>query len=248
MFNESTTASKGKRDLEGTAQLTTLANRITSEIVAIVSSNLDKYQDAFDASKTNHSDMDSLISLVVDLPATDFTFLKELDEAILQLMLKSQQSKRSRAKSGDMTMANYKSMMSAAVAENLLRYALGKPKSVSSRRDAGAVLFTAEELQVLSDDQWRLGKALRNVQSKKSIANHKEDFDATSEYYVTLLASEQQLKDIRVADAESKPRVDATKTKLAEVLADVDITTIKAGDSKELLARIAAMLVDADAA
>ena len=159
-------------------------------------------------------------------------------------MLKSQQSKRSRAKSKAMTMDNYKSMMAGAIAENLIRQATGKVKSAGgARRMSGSVDFTAEQLEELRADQEKLKKELRNVQSKKSIMKSKADFSEDDDRWQALLVAEEQLKSIRVSTGHTQVvKVDETKEKLAEVLADVDPSSLKAGDSKALLAQIKELL------
>ena len=184
--------------------------------------------------------MDKLIDLLIDLNEVDVEFLKQLDEQTTDGMLKSQQSKRSRAKSKTMTLDNYKSMMAGAIAENLIRLATGKTKSaVGARRMSGSVEFTAEELEALKNDQEQLKKEIRNVQSKKSIMKSKADFTEEDPRWQALLVAEEQLKAIRVTTSRTTVvKVDETKEKLAEVLSEVDVNSLKAGDSKSLLAKI----------
>lgn len=239
--NETTT---NKRGLAGTAQLTSVSNEIVHVVIKTLNDNLDDYREAFEESKVSHDAMDKLLASIVNYDEYDLEFIKELDETVVDGMLKSQQSKRSRAKGKVMTMDNYKSMMAGAVAENLIRKATGKVKSATGvRRTAGSIIFTEEELAVLKDDQEQLKKELRNVQSKKSIAKSKADFDETSERWQQLLVAEEQLKSIRVSTGRSRVvKVDETKDKLQETLAGVDLEHIKAGDSKALLEQIKALI------
>lgn len=239
--NETTT---NARNLAGTAQLTVVANELVAQCIKTLNDDLDTYREEFAASQKDHSAMDALLAKLIDFDTVDVEFIKELDEDTVDGMLKSQQSKRSRAKNKVMTMDNYKSMMSGAIAENLIRKATGKVKSAGgARRMSGSVDFTAEQLEELKEDQERLKKEIRNVQSKKSIMKSKADFSEEDERWQALLVAEEQLKAIRVSTSRTQVvKVDETKEKLEEVLTDVDIDKLKAADSKALLARIREML------
>lgn len=71
----------------------------------------------------------------------------------------------------------------------------------------------------------------------------KADFSEEDERWQALLVAEEQLKSIRVSTGRTQVvKVDETKEKLAEVLADVDTNSLKAGDSKALLAQIKELL------
>lgn len=242
LFNTETneTTATNSRSLAGTAQLTATANELVAECVKKLNDNLDEYSEAFAASKSDHGAMDKLIAQLVDLDEVDVEFIKQLDDETVDGMLKSQQSKRSRAKGKAMTLDNYKSMMSGAIAECLIRKATGKTKSAGgARRMSGSVEFTAEQLEELRADQDRLKKEIRNVQSKKSIMKSKADFSEEDPRWQALLIAEEQLKSVREATGRATVvKVDETKEKLAEVLADVDPQNMKAGDSKALLAKI----------
>src|SRR5690606_11549012 len=82
-----------------------------------VNDNFEEYKELIAKSKSDHGEMDELIAKAFNLADGDAEFLKELDEATLDGMLKSQQSKRSRAKSKVMTMDNYRTMMIGAIAD-----------------------------------------------------------------------------------------------------------------------------------
>ena len=108
---------------------------------------------------------------------------------------------------------------------------------------SGSVDFTDEQLEKLKEDQERLKKEIRNVQSKKSIMKSKADFSEEDPRWQALLVAEEQLKSIRVSTGRTQVvKVDETKDALAEKLADIDIEHLKAGESKELLAQIRAMI------
>lgn len=239
--NNSTTGTT--RGLSGTAQLTSIANDLAAHIINVMNDDIEEYSDDIKASQTNNNSMDALIAKVNPLDDVDVDFLKDIDEDVIEGMLKSQQSKRSRCKSKAMTLDNYKALMSAGIAENLIRKVTGKPKTAGgARRAAGAIEYTIEQLEQLSNDQEALRKEIRNVQSKKSIMKSKADFDESCERWQSLLKVEQQLKDMRVTTTQSVVEVDTTKNAMNELLEGIDLEHIKAADSKELLARIAAMV------
>lgn len=230
------------RGLSGTAQLTSIASNIATEIIQTMNSNIDEYVEDIKKSQVDGNALDALIEKVYPLGDTDVDFLKELDDETIEGMLKSQQSKRSRCKNKTMTMDNYRSLMVGAIAENLIRLATGKEKhAVGNRRMAGSVDYTSEQLQMLGEDQEALRREIRNVQSKKSIMKSKADFDETSERYQALLRAEQQLKDMRVSGT-GVVEVDTTKDALSDMLNGVDLQHIKAADSKELLEQIAKLV------
>lgn len=231
------------RGLEGTAQLTAIASNLANEIIQAMNADIETYVDALKASQTDSNAMDNLIKSFSTLQATEVDFLQVLSEDVIDGMLKSQQSKRSRCKSKAMTMDNYRSLMTASIAELLIRQATGKEKhAVGNRRLSGSVDYTVEELEQLSMDQEALRKEIRNVQSKKSIMKSKADFDESSERWQQLLKAEQQLKDMRVSTSGTKiVEVDTTKDAVNELLADADLHNMKAADAKALLEKIAAM-------
>ena len=231
------------RGLSGTAQLTSVASNLATEIITTMNASIDEYVDDIKKSQVDNSAMDALIARVNPLDDVDVEFLKALDEDTLEGMLKSQQSKRSRCKSKTMTLDNYRALMTGAIAENLIRMATGKEKSAGGpRRMAGSVEYTIEQLQQLSEDQEKLKKEIRNVQSKKSIMKSKADFDESDERYQQLLKAEQQLKDMRVSTATEVVEVDTTKNALSDMLNGVDLQHMKAADSKELLEQIAQLV------
>ena len=246
MFNatENNEATTNTRNLAGTAQLTAVANEYVASTIKVLNDNFEQYREAFEASKNDHSAMDALLAQIIDFDAIDVEFIKELDETVVDGMLKSQQSKRSRAKSKVMTMDNYKSMMAGAIAENLIRKATGKVKSAGgARRLSGSVDFSAEQLEALKEDQEQLKKEIRNVQSKKSIMKSKADFSEEDERWQALLVAEEQLKSVRVSTGGTKVvKVDETKEKLAEMLNEVDTDHMKAADVKDMLAQVKALL------
>ena len=248
LFAESNnTVTTNGRGLAGTAQLTEIASHLTNGVIAQLNENIDEHMELFKASQREHSAMDTLIEEMIDFSTVDYNFIYQLDDKTVDGMLKSQQSKRSRCKSKAMTMDNYKSMMTAAIAEKIIRLATGKTKNaVGVRRGTGTVTFSDEELEALRVDQEQLKKELRNVQSKKSIMKSKADFSEEDERWQALLVAEEQLKSIRVSTRGARVvEVDTTKEKLEEAFKDIDLENIgsmKAADSKALLAKLAELI------
>lgn len=231
--------------LSGTAQLTNVASNIAQGIIEIINENIEEYADDIKKSQVDNNAMDKLIEDINPLNDVDVEFLKQIDDATLDGMLKSQQSKRSRCKSKAMTLDNYKALMTGAIAENLIRIATGKEKNAGiGRRVAGAVEYTIEQLQELEADQEKLRKEIRNIQSKKSIMKSKADFDENDERYQSLLKVEQQLKDMRIGSTSHIVEVDKVRDTLSEMLAEVDIQALKAAECKELLESIVAVVFE----
>ena len=228
--------------LSSTAELTRISADIAREILKRAEADAEKYQQLILDSQKSHDVMDRLINELYDLSTVDIEFLKAESEEVLDRMIKSQQSKRSRAKSKEMTLDNYITMLTGAVAENLLRIAANKPKTAGGGARRGTVRYTEEELEAFKNDPEALKKAIRNIQSKKSIYKSKADFDPESERWQELLEVEAQLKAIRDGQtAEAEKAIEKTN-QLEEMLATVDPKDLKAADAKELLENIKQML------
>lgn len=244
--NEMNETSGNSRMLSGTAELTRISGNIAVEIIRSMEEDIDIYRERIAKSATDSKEMDKLIDEF--RPWTDIdedNIVRNLDDETVEGMLKSQQSKRSRTKSKTMTLDNYRALMTATIAESLLRELYDKPKSATyGTRRVGNVDYTPADLERYADDQEALRKEIRNIQSKKSIAKSKADFDESSEYYQSLLKAERMLKDLRVNTTHVV--VDETKNKLKELLGDTDVEHLKAADSKELLAAIMGMLKDGE--
>lgn len=240
LFGTNTETTTNARTLSGTAALTQVASAGASSAIRRMEADIENYRDRIALSATDSAELDKLIDELkplVDIESDDP--LRFLDDDTVESMLKSQQSKRSRAKGKAMTLDNYKTLMTAAIAEDILRELYNKPKQAGGTKRRGSVEFTAEQLDALSADQVQLRKEIRNIQSKKSIMKSKADFDESSEAWQQLLTVESMLKGLRVGGRGSTVvEVDTTKDALAGVLDGVDIEHLKAADAKELLARI----------
>lgn len=241
--NENMTTAAG-RGLPGTAELTNVAAAAAHRIVKAMEADIETYRPRIQKSAQDTRELNAIIDEFKPLyDLNDDHILMNLDEDTVESMLKSQQSKRSRAKSKTMTLDNYVSLLTAAIAEDILREIYNKPKSTGGfQRSAGSVDYTIEQLEALGNDQDALRKEIRNIQSKKSIMRSKADFDEADPRWQALLKAEQQLKDMRVGGRTATVvEVDKTKDALSELLAGKDITKMKSAEAHELLERIAAM-------
>lgn len=241
--NNSTEVSNRGNQLGSTANLTRISTDIAREILKTAEADAEQFADKIIESQQSHDAMDALINEIYNLNEVDVDFLKEEAEDVLDRMIKSQQSKRSRAKSKEMTIDNYLTLMTGAVAENLLRIVANKPKSAGgggARR--GSVRYSEEELEVFANDPEALKKAIRNVQSKKSIYKSKADFNPESERWQELLEVEAELKAIRDGQTVEAEKAIEKTNQLEEMLATVDPNDLKATDAKELLDSIKQML------
>ena len=241
----STTTTHNARNLNGTAELTTFALNAAHRIVKAMEADIDTYRDRIQKSATDSRELDSIVNEFkpFDVIEED-NILRNLDDATVEGMLKSQQSKRSRTKSKAMTLDNYVTLLSAAIAEDVLREMYNKPKSAGgNRRASGIVDYTGAQLEALAEDQEALRREIRNVQSKKSIMKSKADFNESDERWLALLKAEQQLKDLRVGTSSTHVvEVDKTKEALAEMLAGADISKLKAADAHKLLEDISKLV------
>ena len=241
---ESKELNTSARLLNGTAELTRIAGNYAAGIIRTMEADIDSYRDRIAASTTDSKELDAILDeLCPTFEIEDDSVLRNLSDETVEGMLKSQQSKRSRSKSKAMTLDNYNNLLTAAIAENILRELYNKPKAAHANyRRAGNVDYTPAQLEALAEDQEALRKEIRNVQSKKSIMKSREDFDPSSERWQSLLKAEIMLKDLRIGSSTQVVEVDTTKDKLSELLEGVDVEHLKAADSKELLANIMDML------
>lgn len=238
--SEETNSEVQTRGLYKTAELTQLSMSISKEILKKIVEDQDYREQILESQKSNDA-MDELIQLTYELP-TSYDFLSETPAEEIEKMLKSQQSKRSRLKGKVMTLETYTNLMTAGVAESILRIASGNPKGHVGSSKRSDVAYSAEELIALASDQEALGKAIRNIQSKKCIAKGKAGFDPTTEEYQKILQVEATLKSIRVGKSPMAQEVVVKAEKadrIKEMLPDTDtVEHMSAKDVKALLAQI----------
>jgi len=238
-----TVITAGTRGLPGTAELTNVASAAARNMLKSMEADIETYRPRIQKSATDARELDAIIDEFK--PYCDLAedhILRNLSDDQVESMLKSQQSKRSRSKSKAMTLDNYVTLLTAAIAEDLLRSIYNKPKSaVGNHRTGGTVDYTGAQLEAFAEDQEALRREIRNIQSKKSIMKSKADFDESDERWLALLKAEQQLKDLRVGAVPHVVEVDKTKDALSELLAGKDISKLKSAEAHELLERIAQM-------
>lgn len=241
--NKNEMSTVNARSLPGTAELTSVAHATAIRVMNAMEADIEAYKPRIQQSATDAKELDAIIDELADytsIPAD--SVLYNLNEEQVESMLKSQQSKRSRSKSKAMTVDNYVTLLTAAIAEDILRTIYNKPKSAGGfHRTTGGVDYTIEQLEALGNDQEALRKEIRNIQSKKSIMKSKADFDESDPRWQALLKAEQQLKDMRVGGRAGIVEVDKTKNALDELLAGKDISKMKSAEAHELLERIAAL-------
>lgn len=239
--DKSSEVSNRGNQLSATAELTKLATDITNDILSEVREKpLD--EELIEKSMDNHDAMDELVNRVRPLDMIPTAFLVGIDEEELDKMIRSQQSKRSRAKAKEKTAENYKTMMVAAVAEGLLRLAANKPKS------GGGALGTVrseEDYEALADDLEALKKAIRNVQSKKSIMKHKIGFSEEDPRWLELLEEEARLKSLRPEAPERSIEIKDLRTQAeAKQKAEQLLAELPADPNPEDAAEVLAKLKD----
>lgn len=244
--NTNNTATANSRSLPGTAELTNLSTELATAIIKAMDANAEEYAERIKLSTIDSNALDAIIDELLPQVEDKADFLKELDDFTIDNMLKSQQSKRSRAKSKTMTLDNYRTLMTAAIAERLIRETTGRTKAAGHRgAKAGIVDYTVAQLEEFAADQAKLRREIRNIQSKKSIMKSKADFDEFDERWQSLLRAERQLKDLKVGGSTERIiEVDTTKNELAEMLAGIDISKMNSKDAHELLAQIQQSVVE----
>lgn len=236
----SANATAGSRGLPGTAELTRVATAAAHRIIKAMEEDIAEWRPRIQASATDARELDAILDEFK--PFADIeedSLLRHLDDDTVEGMLKSQQSKRSRTKSKTMTLDNYITLLTAAIAEDILRELYNKPKNATVGSRSSSLDYTGAQLEALAADQEALRREIRNVQSKKSIMKSKAGFSESDERWLQLLKAEQQLKDLRVST-----RMDATKQALKAMLTGVDIQKLKVADAHELLEAIARLVED----
>lgn len=238
--NNPNTATGGVNQLQNTAKLTSIAAAIVNDIMKTIESDEIKYAPLVTLSQTSHDEMDKLIATTYDLSTVDVEFLKTETEDNIDKMIRSQQSKRSRSKAKTMTLEAYKTMMIGAVSELLLRIASNKPKSATGGgAHTSDIGYSDELLLEYTNDQEKLKKEIRNVQSKKSIMKSKAGFSESDDRWQQLLLAEETLKNLRAGGTTTTVIHDERLDKLEEILSNVsNIESMKGNDAKGLLAKV----------
>ena len=148
--NENNAESTNTRTLSGTAALTAVSNEAATMAIRKMEADIDNYRGRIAVSAKDNAELDKLLDELAPLvDIEDDSPLRHLDDELVESMLKSQQSKRSRCKSKAMTLDNYRNLLSAAIAENILRDLYNKPKQAGGVKRHGTVDFTPAQLEAL---------------------------------------------------------------------------------------------------
>lgn len=233
LFAEQGNGTENAGDTSMSATVTEDALKIAASIIKKVSKQPEQFQEAILASMKSNDAMDTLIYNVHPMTEEQAQFLNALSEDELDRMLKSQQSKRSRLKKMVMTQENYQKLMSAGVAEIIIRLAMGKKKTPVTR--GGDNFISEKEADELAADQVVLRKAIRNVQSKKSIMRTRSDFDPESEAWQTLLDAEYKLKARRIGGYTTGTQCDE---KVKNIIGQRDVNTLSADEMRDILSKL----------
>ena len=187
-------------------------------------------------SMDDYTILESLIEPIINNAMVDD--IKGASDDEVKKMIRSQASSKSHIKKklvDSKSASTYQSYVAAAIGEALIRKAYDIPKNFNgiSGTTRTSILYTEDELEVLAQDQHEVRKAIRNVQSKKSIEKRKNGED--TERYMEILQAEQQLFNIRTANF-----VVPNKTKeISDMLNDVeDINKLKKDDLLNLINEI----------
>ena len=247
LFETATSVATGNsgRQLAGTAQLTSTATMLADQVLEAIKNGSDETKDLVVASKTDSKAMKQLVGNYLVLDDSHVEFMQDMTDEDLEGMLFSQMSKRSRTKAKEMTFENYKTMMIAEIAELMIRKVRVQTAADRPKRESSLALFTPERLAEMALDQYDIRRQLRNVQSKKSIFKKTDDYaeyGEDCERWKLLTAIEQQLFSIRTDMTSGSSvqviKVDATKSYLQELLAEVDVDSLKLKEAKEILQNI----------
>ena len=205
---------EGKRGIPGATLLKSYATALATEIMGKIPTADDVFLTQIKESQTSTQALDDLVKSECGEKLKKEDVAQFGEEEIAKL-LKSNQSNRSRRKNLPMTQPNYMELLTAACAEWILRESCGITKSANPFGGGRKALeINDETLAELATDQDALGRAIRNLQSKKSTykAKHqdKEGWE-NDEEYVELLNQLEQLKAIRTTQPAGRKGVSIKK-------------------------------------
>lgn len=161
--------------IPASTQLAQVADSVANQLIEKF--NQLSEEEANDCTVAAFESNSSMLNALIDNKVlTDDVICSELysitDDDATRL-LKSQQSKQSRSKSAGLSIQNFKKMASATVAVHLIRTQCGLTSNRTGRQSEGLKPLTEETQQWYAANQFELGKAIRNIQSKKSILKKK---------------------------------------------------------------------------
>lgn len=204
LFETSIAASDGdSRALPGAALLKSYAIQLASGIMAKIPEGDAAFVQRIKDSQTDPQALDDLVK--------DYCGENLVNEAVaafdpdeVKRLLKSNQSNRSRRKNMAMTQSNYVEMLTAAIAEWVIRESCHIAKSTTpfGRSHTSTFDFSPEQMEAIAKDQDELARIIRNWQSKKSAykAKHMDQPGWENDpAYVALCDQLAQLRSLRVS-------------------------------------------------
>lgn len=193
-------ATESKRGIPGAQLVKQQAMGMATEIMGKIPAGDDAFLTAIKESQTSTAAMDELVKSQCG-DKLNIDTVANFDHEEAQKLLKSFQSNRSRRKNMVMTQANYVELLTAAISEWIIRTSCDMKKSSTPFGGArrAALEINEETVAKLAEDQDALGKAIRNIQSKKSTfkAKHADVDYSEDPTWVELLHQEAMLKAAR---------------------------------------------------
>ena len=236
-----TTTAGGNRSSQLSAEVIAKSTTIADQIFAAFTADeaIEEHTEMVKQSIQNSENMFALVSQAVTVLDIDLTIdCMDASESEVDKAIKSQQSKRSRAMAKQNTIANYKASLAAVIAEVIIRTAYNKPRGQSSAIGNFTYEIPEDKLELYREDPTALAKAIRAVQSRKSVEKAKANFTEDSERWQALLEQEATLKALRDGQTTVSTEVAAAKDELE----NLDITKLKASEAKEVLERLKGLL------
>ena len=189
-----------KRGIPGATILKSAATVLATQIMGKIPQGDDEFLALVKESQSSTQAMDDLVKQECGEALVNADVATFGEEEVAKL-LKSNQSNRSRRKNMPMTQPNYMEYLTAACAEWIIRESCGITKNANPFGGGRtAMVINDETIAKLAEDQDALGKAIRNLQSKKSTYKSKNQDRAGWEQdaeYVEILEQLEKLKALR---------------------------------------------------
>lgn len=251
LFEQSNESNNERKSIQFSAVLATMASKYSTSFMTKLNEEIDNHRNTFEASKTDNDVLGRLIEALVTIEDDDLTEASLVTLEETKRIVASQQSKSSRLKSKEQTQFVYLGRVSAKISEMIMRKSHPEFASASRGRRTGCVslpdLITEELLPEFEADQEKLGKAIRNYQSKLSILKRKQ-VDESDERWERFRSNLELLKTVRKPGQSSQYSSAIAKVdKVTEVLSEVeDYSKLTAKQAKEMLLSIAGQLKPSD--
>ncbi len=228
------TETSSTRKLDLTPQLISISNQRALEIIRFVGANSDIHDLANRVKNEGQaSDLFELIGRCVEqnVIESDSKFLEGAEDSILDRLLESRRSDRSKSKSKGLSknMSALVTFISSGYAEMLVRLVWNKPYQVST---------TDYSNDDLANDQDALNKKIRSLQSKQSRLSKTAPFIPADQKSLDAVQTEiERLKDLRVGTTVTGKTVikSADVDSIREALKLVNVEGLGADDQVKLL-------------